>query len=41
MFKLRIWKWGLDKKFKSDEVFVIMVFKCDCDVVNKLFEFII
>lgn len=41
MFKSRIWKWGLDKKLKSDEVLAIMVLKRDRDAANKPSEFTI
>lgn len=41
MFKSRIWKWGLDKKLKSDEVLAIMVLKRDRDAQNKQSEFTI
>ncbi|GKT94980.1 hypothetical protein Ct61P_12830 [Colletotrichum tofieldiae] len=39
MYKSRIWKWGLDKKLKGDEVLAIMLLKRDRDVLKKPTEF--
>ncbi|EFQ26072.1 hypothetical protein CGRA01v4_14515 [Colletotrichum graminicola] len=39
MYKSRIWKWGLDKKLKGDEVLAIMLLKQDRDVLKKPTEF--
>lgn len=41
MFKSRIWKWGLDKKLKSDEVLAIMILKRDRDAQHKPSQFTI
>ncbi|KFA69124.1 hypothetical protein S40285_00022 [Stachybotrys chlorohalonatus IBT 40285] len=35
MFKSRIWKWGLDKKLKSDEVLAILHLKRERDQYHK------
>ncbi|KAF9870765.1 hypothetical protein CkaCkLH20_11664 [Colletotrichum karsti] len=35
MYKSRIWKWGLDKKLKGDEVLAIMLLKRDRDELGK------
>jgi hypothetical protein len=35
MFKSRIWKWGLDKKLKSDEVLAILALKRERDRQGK------
>jgi Clr5-like protein len=39
MYKSRIWKWGLDKKLKGDEVLAILLLKRDRDALNKPSEF--
>lgn len=39
MYKSRIWKWGLDKKLKGDEVLAILILKRDRDALNKPSEF--
>ncbi|KAL0932943.1 uncharacterized protein CTRU02_211906 [Colletotrichum truncatum] len=39
MYKSRIWKWGLDKKLKGDEVLAIMLLKRDRDALKKPTEF--
>ncbi|KDN61966.1 hypothetical protein CSUB01_11652 [Colletotrichum sublineola] len=39
MYKSRIWKWGLDKKLKGDEVLAIMLLKRDRDALRKPTEF--
>ncbi|KAK2052735.1 hypothetical protein LY76DRAFT_650348 [Colletotrichum caudatum] len=39
MYKSRIWKWGLDKKLKGDEVLAIMLLKQDRDALRKPTEF--
>ena len=41
MYKSRIWKWGLDKKLKSDEVLAILLLKQDRDALNKISVFTI
>ena len=41
MFKSRIWKWGLDKKLKSDEVLAILILKSERDAMNKPSQFTI
>ncbi|OLN89783.1 hypothetical protein CCHL11_09500 [Colletotrichum chlorophyti] len=41
MYKSRIWKWGLDKKLKSDEVLAIMLLKRDRDALKKPTEYLI
>lgn len=41
MYKSRIWKWGLDKKLKSDEVLAILILKSERDAMNKPSEFTI
>lgn len=35
MYKSRIWKWGLDKKLKSDEVLAILLLKQERDAQQK------
>lgn len=35
MYKSRIWKWGLDKKLKSDEVLAILLLKQERDAQRK------
>ncbi|KAJ0298536.1 hypothetical protein COL5a_011999 [Colletotrichum fioriniae] len=39
MYKSRIWKWGLDKKLKGDEVLAIMLLKRDRDLLKRPTEF--
>jgi tetratricopeptide (TPR) repeat protein len=39
MYKSRIWKWGLDKKLKGDEVLAILLLKRERDAVDKRSEF--
>ncbi|EGY23195.1 uncharacterized protein VDAG_04633 [Verticillium dahliae VdLs.17] len=39
MYKSRIWKWGLDKKLKGDEVLAILILKRDRDALNRPTEF--
>ncbi|KAM0327681.1 hypothetical protein ACHAQA_005975 [Verticillium albo-atrum] len=39
MYKSRIWKWGLDKKLKGDEVLAILILKRDRDALNRPSEF--
>ncbi|KAF6844030.1 hypothetical protein CMUS01_01529 [Colletotrichum musicola] len=39
MYKSRIWKWGLDKKLKGDEVLAIMILKRDRDALKRPTEF--
>ncbi|GKT48927.1 uncharacterized protein ColSpa_09108 [Colletotrichum spaethianum] len=39
MYKSRIWKWGLDKKLKGDEVLAIILLKRDRDMLKKPTEF--
>ncbi|TIC90411.1 hypothetical protein CH35J_011545 [Colletotrichum higginsianum] len=39
MYKSRIWKWGLDKKLKGDEVLAIMLLKRDRDMLRRPTEF--
>ncbi|KAL2756958.1 hypothetical protein ACRALDRAFT_1075706 [Sodiomyces alcalophilus JCM 7366] len=39
MYKSRIWKWGLDKKLKGDEVLAILILKRDRDALHKPSEF--
>ncbi|KAI5458462.1 hypothetical protein BGZ63DRAFT_46994 [Mariannaea sp. PMI_226] len=41
MYKSRIWKWGLDKKLKSDEVLAILILKTERDAQGKPSEFTI
>ncbi|KAM0558215.1 hypothetical protein ACHAPJ_004900 [Fusarium lateritium] len=41
MYKSRIWKWGLDKKLKSDEVLAILIAKTERDSQGKASEFTI
>ncbi|RSL94817.1 hypothetical protein CEP52_012432 [Fusarium oligoseptatum] len=41
MYKSRIWKWGLDKKLKSDEVLAILIIKTERDAQGKASEFTI
>ncbi|KAM0199502.1 hypothetical protein ACHAPI_003264 [Fusarium lateritium] len=41
MYKSRIWKWGLDKKLKSDEVLAILILKTERDAQGKTSEFTI
>ncbi|CAM1510051.1 Fc.00g003860.m01.CDS01 [Cosmosporella sp. VM-42] len=41
MYKSRIWKWGLDKKLKSDEVLAILVLKSERDALKKPSQFTI
>ncbi|KAH7309498.1 hypothetical protein B0I35DRAFT_412420 [Stachybotrys elegans] len=41
MFKSRIWKWGLDKKLKSDEVLAILILKRERERLNKRSDFTI
>lgn len=41
MYKSRIWKWGLDKKLKSDEVLAIMLLKQERDAQRKPSQFTI
>lgn len=35
MYKSRIWKWGLDKKLKGDEVLTILILKTERDAQGK------
>jgi hypothetical protein len=39
MYKSRIWKWGLDKKLKGDEVLAILHLKRERDAMDKRSEF--
>ncbi|TDZ54639.1 hypothetical protein CTRI78_v006198 [Colletotrichum trifolii] len=39
MYKSRIWKWGLDKKLKGDEVLAIMLLKRDRDALKRPTEY--
>ncbi|EEY23285.1 conserved hypothetical protein [Verticillium alfalfae VaMs.102] len=39
MYKSRIWKWGLDKKLKGDEVLAILILKRDRDALERPTEF--
>ncbi|KAG7130589.1 hypothetical protein HYQ45_010592 [Verticillium longisporum] len=39
MYKSRIWKWGLDKKLKGDEVLAILILKRDRDALKRPTEF--
>jgi hypothetical protein len=39
MYKSRIWKWGLDKKLKGDEVLAILLLKRERDSLDKASEF--
>ncbi|KAM0283291.1 hypothetical protein ACHAQH_002587 [Verticillium albo-atrum] len=39
MYKSRIWKWGLDKKLKGDEVLAILILKRDRDALKRPSEF--
>jgi hypothetical protein len=41
MYKSRIWKWGLDKKLKRDEVLAILILKQERDAQQKLSQFTI
>ncbi|KAF7556623.1 hypothetical protein G7046_g6246 [Stylonectria norvegica] len=41
MYKSRIWKWGLDKKLKGDEVLAIMLLRREREAQNKPTEFTI
>lgn len=41
MYKSRIWKWGLDKKLKSDEVLAILLLKHERDAQRKPTQFTI
>ncbi|KAF4451864.1 hypothetical protein F53441_5183 [Fusarium austroafricanum] len=41
MYKSRIWKWGLDKKLKGDEVLAILILKTERDAQGKTSEFTI
>ncbi|KAF4459001.1 hypothetical protein FALBO_14248 [Fusarium albosuccineum] len=41
MYKSRIWKWGLDKKLKSDEVLAILILKTEREAQGKISEFTI
>lgn len=41
MYKSRIWKWGLDKKLKSDEVLAILILKQERDAQRKPTQFTI
>lgn len=41
MYKSRIWKWGLDKKLKSDEVLAILLLKQERDAQQKPSQFTI
>ncbi|KAF4983393.1 hypothetical protein FZEAL_1122 [Fusarium zealandicum] len=41
MYKSRIWKWGLDKKLKSDEVLAILIRRTEREAQNKASEFTI
>ncbi|KAH7152933.1 hypothetical protein EDB81DRAFT_649202 [Dactylonectria macrodidyma] len=41
MYKSRIWKWGLDKKLKGDEVLAILILKTERDAQGKPSEFTI
>lgn len=41
MYKSRIWKWGLDKKLKSDEVLAILRLKIERDAQGKHSHFTI
>ncbi|CAG9994075.1 unnamed protein product [Clonostachys byssicola] len=41
MYKSRIWKWGLDKKLKSDEVLAILLLKHERDAQRKPSQFTI
>lgn len=41
MYKSRIWKWGLDKKLKSDEVLAILILKTERDAQGRPCEFTI
>jgi hypothetical protein len=41
MYKSRIWKWGLDKKLKSDEVLAILLLKQERDAQQKSSQFTI
>lgn len=41
MYKSRIWKWGLDKKLKSDEVLAILILKSERDALNRPSQFTI
>lgn len=41
MYKSRIWKWGLDKKLKSDEVLAILLLKQGRDAQRKPTQFTI
>lgn len=41
MYKSRIWKWGLDKKLKSDEVLAILILRTEREAQGKTSEFTI
>lgn len=41
MYKSRIWKWGLDKKLKGDEVLAILILRRDRQAEQKETEFTI
>lgn len=41
MYKSRIWKWGLDKKLKGDEVLAVLLLKRDRDAGNRPSEYTI
>ncbi|KAM5356439.1 hypothetical protein ACJ41O_003085 [Fusarium nematophilum] len=41
MYKSRIWKWGLDKKLKSDEVLAILILRTERESQGKTSEFTI
>ncbi|KAF5545622.1 hypothetical protein FMEXI_6011 [Fusarium mexicanum] len=41
MYKSRIWKWGLDKKLKSDEVLAILILRTEREAQGKISEFTI
>lgn len=41
MYKSRIWKWGLDKKLKSDEVLAILILKSKREAIHRRTEFTI
>ncbi|KAH6975446.1 hypothetical protein BKA56DRAFT_89761 [Ilyonectria sp. MPI-CAGE-AT-0026] len=41
MYKSRIWKWGLDKKLKGDEVLAILILRTEREAQGKPSEFTI